>query len=151
MIRAIRSSNISTKGGTFAAIFFVAVFASVQVACLTHTHCAGTDCFDNTEESHAEQEHESHFDHDTHSECGHEAESSCEEEHRDHDIHHHSHDGQTHPPKRFTVPVDETDFTDTARSETPVIELANFSPLFEDPPPLVRYGLIFAERAPPRS
>lgn len=144
MTGAIRNSNISTKGGMLAAIIFVAAFASVQVACLTHTHCDGAGCLDYRDESCEPPGHEDHQDHDAHRECSHEEDHSQ-------DIHHHSHDGQTHPPKRFTVPVDEPGFSDTARSETPVIELANFTPLFEDPPPLVRYGLIFAERAPPRS
>jgi len=142
MTRAIRSSNISTKGGTFAAIFFVAVFASVQVACLTHTHCAGTDCFEHQEESH---EHEA--DH----ECGHAHGSSCEDEHHDHDIHHHSHDGKTHPKRRFTAPVVEAVLADTASSETPVFEMASYLTAIDELPPFERYGLDFAERAPPLS
>jgi hypothetical protein len=151
MTRAIRSSNISTKGGTLAAIFFVAVFASVQVACLSHSHCDGAGYIDYTEESHAEQGHESHFDHDTHSECGHAADSSCEQEHQDYDIHHHTHDGQAHPKRRFTAPADETDFTDTAIGETPVVEAAGGLPVVDESPPLERYGLKFAERAPPHA
>ena len=149
MIRTIRKNNISTRGGILAAILFVAAFASAQVACLTHTHCEGADCFDYTGESHAGQGYESHFDHDTHSECSHEADSSCEEEHRDHDIHHRSHDGQAHPKRRFTAPADEMDFTDTAADETPVIEAACRLPAVDESPPLERYGLSFAERAPP--
>ncbi len=149
MIETIRKNNISTKGGILAAILFVALFASTQVACLTHTHCNGAGCFDYDEKSHAEQGHESRFDHDTHSECGDEADSSCEEEHQDYDIHHRSHEGQAHPKRRFTAPADEIEFSYTAGDETPVAETAVWLPAVDESPPLERYGLIFAERAPP--
>jgi hypothetical protein len=141
MIEAIRKCNICTNGGILVAILIAASFASAQVACLTHSHCEGADCFEHREESRGyEAEHE----------CGVEPGSSCDE-HQDHDIHHHSHDGNTHPKRRFIAPADETAFADAASSETPAFELTSFLPVIDGSPPFERYGLDFAERAPPLS
>ena len=142
MIGTIRKNNISTRGGILAAILISALFASAQVTCLTHSHCEGADCFEHHEGSH---EHEA--DH----ECGHEEGSPCEDEHQDHDIHHHSHDGKTHPKRRFTTPADETEYADAASEETPVFTRAEYLPVVDESPPFEIYGLIFAERAPPLS
>ncbi|MCK4549142.1 MAG: hypothetical protein KAU49_03195 [Candidatus Krumholzibacteria bacterium] len=142
MIGTIRKCRICTKGGVLVAILVAAVFAMSQVTCLTHSHCEGADCFEHREGS---SEHEA--DH----ECSHEPGSSCEDEHQDHDIHHHSDDGKTHPQRRFTAPILETAFTDAVSEETPVFTLAEYLPAVDESPPLERYGLIFAERAPPLS
>lgn len=138
MLRSIRRCNICTNGGILAAILIAAMFASTQVACLTHSHCEGADCFEHKED---EVVHE----------CGHEADSSCEGEHQDHDVHHHSHDGKTHPKRRFTAPVDELEYAETAVEEAPAPAPAEWPPAVDESPPLERYGLIFAERAPPLS
>lgn len=150
MIGMIRKSNISTRGGILAAILISVSFASAQVACLTHTHCDGADCFDHREESHALQGHEQH-EHEADHECDHQAGSPCEEERQDHDIHHHSHEAKTHPQRRSTAPVIETTFADSVSEETPVFELAEWLPVVDESPPFERYGLTFAERAPPLS
>lgn len=150
MIGTIRKSNISTRGGILAALLLVVSFASAQVACLTHTHCEGADCFEHREESGAPQ-YPGHHEHETDHECGHGADSPCEEERQDHDIHHHSHDGKTHPKRRFTAPAVEATFADATSEEAPVFELAEWSPVVDESPPFERYGLIFAERAPPLS
>jgi len=150
MIGTIRKSNISTRGGILAAILFAAAFTSAQVACLTHSHCAGADCFEHQEESHTPHGH-GHHEHEADNECCHQTGSPCEDKHQDHDIHHHTHDGKTHPQRRFTTPVDEAEFTDTVSEKTPVFELAEYLPVIDESPPLERYGRIFAGRAPPLS
>jgi hypothetical protein len=150
MIGEIRRCNICTNGGILAAILIAALFASAQVACLTHTHCEGADCFEHKEGSpapHLAGHHEDKADH----ECGHEAGTDCEGEHQEHDIHHYSHDGKTHPKRRFTTPVDEFEYAETAVEEAPAPALVEWLPMVAGSPPLERYGLIFAERAPPLS
>ena len=142
MIGTIRRCNICTNGGILVAILVVASFASAQVACLAHAHCEGADCFEHREESHV---------HEADHECSHEPGSSCEDEHQDRDIHHHSHDGKTHPKRRFTAPAVETVLADAFSSETPVFEMASYSTVIDESPPFERYGLDFAERAPPLS
>ncbi len=150
MIGTLRNCRICTKGGLLAAILVAAVFASSQVTCLTHSHCEGADCFEHQKDAHSLPDH-NHHEHDTDHDCGHGEDSRCEDEHQDDDIHHHSHDGKTHPQRRFTAPSDDTAFSDEAGSDTPVIALAEFLPAVDESPPLERYGLIFAERAPPLS
>ncbi len=100
MIGSIRKCSICTNGGILVAILLVASFASAQIACLTHQHCDGADCFEHREESHTPHGN-GHHDHEADHECGLEPGSTCGDEHHDHDIHHHSHDGKTHPKRRF--------------------------------------------------
>lgn len=142
MIGTLRKCRICTRGGLLAAILVAAVFASSQVTCLTHSHCLESDCFDDHQESHDSHEH-SHNDCDSHNEC--------DDEHQDQDIHHHSHDGKTHPQRRFTAPADDTEFAGEVSEETPVFSIAEYLPAVDESPPLERYGLTFAERAPPLS
>ena len=143
MIGTLRKCRICTRGGILAAILVAAVFATSQVACLTHTHCDGADCFDQHEQS--------HHDHDDPGDCGCEADQHGADEHHDHDIHHHSHDGKTHPKRRFTAPAVETACADMVSEETPVFTLVRRLPVVDESPPFEIYGLIFAERAPPLS
>jgi hypothetical protein len=150
MIEAIRKCNLCTNGGILAAILIAALFASAQVACLTHSHCDGADCFEHKDGSPARYlagHHENETDH----ECGHEAGSACEGKHQDHDIHHHSHDGKTHPKRRFIAPSGETAFADVTSSETPAFELTSLLQVIYGSPPFERYRLDFSERAPPLS
>ena len=150
MIGTIRKCRICTKGGLLAAILVAAVFASSQVTCLTHSHCEGPDCFEHQKDAQTLPDHE-HHGHETEHECGHGTSSTCDGEHQDHDIHHHSHDGKTHPQRRFTAPSDEMTCADTAIEETPIVSLAEWLPAVDESPPMERYGLTFAERAPPLS
>ncbi len=150
MIGTLRNCRICTRGGLLAAILVAAVFASSQVTCLTHTHCDESDCFDSHGESFDSHGH-SHDDHDSHHESDGEPCSSCDDEHHDLDIHHHSHDGKTHPQRRFTAPADDAEFAGEVSEETPVFTLAEYLPAIDESPPLERYGLTFAERAPPLS
>ena len=150
MIGKIRRCNICTRGGILASILIAALFASAQVACLTHSHCEGADCFEHKEGSpaaHLAGHHEYEADH----ECGHEAGNDCEGEHQDQDIHHHSHEGKTHPKRRFTAPAGEIEYAEAAGEEAPACAPAEYLPAVDGSPPLERYGLIFAERAPPLS
>lgn len=150
MLGSIRRCNICTNGGILAAILIAAMFASTQVACLTHSHCEGADCFEHKEGSTAPHFAEHHED-EAVNECGHEPGFSCDGEHQDHDVHHHSHDGKTHPKRRFTAPVDEFEYAEAASEEAPAPAPAEYLPAVDESPPLERYGLIFAERAPPLS
>ena len=84
--------------------FIAALFASAQVACLTHTHCDGADCFEHSEGSTAPH-HGAHHEDEADHECGQDAGPCCGDEHQDHDVHHHSLDGKNHPKRRFTAPA----------------------------------------------
>ena len=143
MIKAVRKYGILERGWIIAAILAAAAFTSTRVACLAHTHCVESACFDEHGDS---DEHGDH--HDNHGDdCG--TDSQCDHEHHNHDIHHHTHSGHVHPQRRFTAPVFEVRLTETAGEETPDADPAETVPDKKDPPPLDRYGLTFAERAPP--
>jgi hypothetical protein len=148
MVETIRKCGICMRGGILAAFAVAAMFASVQVACLTHDHCREADCFDRHEET-RDHSGDRHHDHDDHGESCLESEAGCCDGHHDHDIHHHSHEGHAHPQRRFTVSVYETPFDTAAEDESPGLETAERPPDIGGSPPLDTYGPIFAGRAPP--
>ena len=133
--------DISSGSGLFAALLVTALFASAQVACLSHAHCEGIECFNDADLCGFPHIHGHHQ----------ESDSSCGKDHQDQDIHHHSRDEQTLPKRRLIVPAAETTAVPAAGAAGPDfclearLRASDEAPLFE------RYRLAFQGRAPPLS
>jgi hypothetical protein len=141
MAVSMLKKDISARSGFFAAILITALFASAQVACLSHAHCDGTECFEDGGVSGF-----SHL-HGHHQETG----SSCGKDHQDHDIHHHSRDVQTHPKRRFIVPAADSAPISAGGAAVPAFCLESRAQTPDDAPLPERYRLAFEGRAPPLS